>query len=59
VWQEAPTFQGPERFDFLQKIASQRMARVTALVDALAKPWTDFYVPTPIDETWYINYRLA
>jgi tagatose 1,6-diphosphate aldolase len=56
VWQEAPTLKGHERSAFLRSIAQPRMARLTALVDALAKPWTDFYLPTPVDDTWYRGY---
>lgn len=56
VWQEAPALKGHERSDFLRLTAVSRMARLTELVAALAKPWTDFYSPAPVDDTWYRNY---
>lgn len=56
VWQEAPTLSGTERSAFLREIAAPRMARVTELVDALAKPWTDFYQSAPVDDAWYAAY---
>ena len=48
---------GRDRSDFLRLTAGPRMARLTELVDALAKPWTDFYIPTPVDDTWYRSYK--
>ena len=59
VWQEAPTLQGSARTEFLTKVAAPRMARITALVDALAKPWTDFYQSAPVDDTWFTKYPEA
>jgi tagatose 1,6-diphosphate aldolase len=56
VWKEAVTLTGPERVDFLQGLARQRMARVTALCTALAHPWTDFYTSQDIDGAWYERY---
>jgi tagatose 1,6-diphosphate aldolase len=56
VWQEAPALKGQERHEFLTRVARPRMARVTALVDALAKPWSDFYSPEPVSDRWYPAY---
>lgn len=56
VWQEAPTLQGTARTEFLTKIAAPRMARITSLVDALAKPWQEYYQSAPVDETWFSQY---
>jgi tagatose-1,6-bisphosphate aldolase len=56
VWKEAVELTGSERVDFLQGLARQRMARVTALCDALARPWTDFYTSQDIDGGWYERY---
>ncbi len=56
VWKEAATLRGDERRSFLDNVARERMARITALCDALAKPWTTFYAPAPIDERWYGRY---
>jgi tagatose 1,6-diphosphate aldolase len=56
VWKEATGLNDTDRINFLEKTASSRMARVTALCDALARPWTDFYSPPSINSTWYPTY---
>ena len=56
VWQEAPALSGKARTAFLKGPASDRMARVTALVDALARPWTDYYSAPDIRPDWYEHY---
>ena len=53
VWKEAPTLQGEERTTFLRDVAQERMARITALCDALARPWTQVHTPEPVSEDWY------
>ena len=55
VWQEAVSMTGLERSEFLSQVARQRLARLTALCEALAKPYTDFYIAdAPFD--WYKTY---
>jgi tagatose-1,6-bisphosphate aldolase len=56
VWKEAPALAGEARQAFLDTTARERMARVTALCDALAKPWTEFYAAPSIDSDWYRTY---
>lgn len=53
VWNEAAALAGEARAAFLRDIARERMARVTALCDALARPWTDCYAPEPVSGEWY------
>lgn len=56
VWQEAPLLAGEARLDFLRSLALPRMQRITALCNALARPWTDFYhLPEP-PVNWYETY---
>jgi tagatose-1,6-bisphosphate aldolase len=57
VWQEAPALQSEAQAVFLHEVASERMARITALCSALARPWTDFYAPPEVDEQWYEKYH--
>jgi tagatose 1,6-diphosphate aldolase len=59
VWQEAPTLEGAARTEFLTKVAAPRMARITSLVDALGKPWQEYYQAAPVDEHWYAQYPEA
>ena len=55
VWKEAVTMNGDERIKFLRTTAQQRLARLTSLCHALARPYTDFYsADTPFD--WYKNF---
>jgi tagatose 1,6-diphosphate aldolase len=55
VWKEAVTLNGDERMKFLRITACQRIARLTSLCYALAKPYTDFYqAEAPFD--WYRSY---
>ncbi|MBN1218949.1 MAG: tagatose 1,6-diphosphate aldolase [Anaerolineae bacterium] len=56
VWKEVVELTGQERLDFLQKVAYQRMERLTALDNALARPWTEFYSAEEVDENWYERY---
>jgi tagatose 1,6-diphosphate aldolase len=54
VWQEAPKLTGEQRVKFIEQVAVPRMQRVTALCEALAKPWMDFH---PVEEPktdWYL-----
>ena len=55
VWQEAVMLTGAERNAFLRQVARPRLARLTSLCHALAKPFTDFYqAAAPLD--WYKHY---
>ncbi|MGQ0603274.1 MAG: tagatose 1,6-diphosphate aldolase [Anaerolineales bacterium] len=56
VWKEAAALTGPARKSFLRTTARERMARLTALCDALARPWTEVYTVPQVDETWHMNY---
>ncbi len=53
VWREATEVPPETRQEFLDVTARERMRRITALVDALAKPWTDFYTPPEITPEWF------
>jgi len=55
VWKEAVTMTSDARMEFLQTTARSRLSRLTSLCQALAKPYTDFYIAeAPID--WYKSY---
>jgi tagatose 1,6-diphosphate aldolase len=56
VWKEATEVSGQARLDFLNGEAKRRMQRTTALVNALARPWTDFFTAGAIGEDWYKEY---
>ena len=56
VWKEATSLAGKARTAFLSEVARERMARVTALCHALARPWTAIYAPEPVSEDWYRIY---
>jgi tagatose 1,6-diphosphate aldolase len=55
VWKEAVQMEDNERRTFLQTIGKERLARLTALSNALGRPLHDFYqAQAPFD--WYRNY---
>ena len=56
VWQEAATMDGEARRNFLGSKVVERMTRVTAICNALARPWTDFYRMEKPNPDWYKNY---
>jgi tagatose-1,6-bisphosphate aldolase len=56
VWQQAVEMCQDDRRAFLQTTARERLARLTALCGALARPWTDFYTAADIDSEWHRNY---
>ena len=58
VWQEAADLKGDQRLEFLRTTAVERMQRLTALCDALGRPWTEaFPVETSTQEDWYMQYK--
>ncbi|MHC1772390.1 MAG: tagatose 1,6-diphosphate aldolase [Flexilinea sp.] len=56
VWQEASVLSGMDRHNFLTEIAAERMSQTTNLINAIAKPWSDFYDTEIPDSQWYKNY---
>lgn len=56
IWQETIPLSKSDRVAFLQQVARRRMERMSALCDALARPWTDFYTIEPISASWYMQY---
>jgi tagatose 1,6-diphosphate aldolase len=55
VWQEAVSLNAVERLDFLRTTGRARLARLTSLCHALARPWTDSYSCEPTYD-WYKSY---
>ncbi|MGE5248950.1 MAG: tagatose 1,6-diphosphate aldolase, partial [Bacteroidota bacterium] len=55
VWKEAIMLTGEPRMEFLRTTALQRMWRLAALCDALARPYTDFYQCT-VPMNWLESY---
>jgi tagatose-1,6-bisphosphate aldolase len=56
VWKEATDLTGEARTSFLAGVARRRMERITALCNALARPWTTVYSPPTITADWYKSY---
>jgi tagatose-1,6-bisphosphate aldolase len=56
VWKEAVSLTGEARAHFLREVALSRLARLTSLCNALARPWTDFYEAPSVDAKWYASY---
>jgi tagatose-1,6-bisphosphate aldolase len=53
VWRETTELSVNERQAFLDHTAFDRMRRITALVDALARPWMEFYSPPKVEANWF------
>jgi tagatose-1,6-bisphosphate aldolase len=56
VWKEAVMLEPAERKTFLDSVATERLARLTSLCHALAKPWTAFYSPPQFGGQWFADY---
>ena len=56
VWQEAAIMDGEARRNFLHTKVVERMNRVTAICNALARSWTDFYKMKKPTTDWYRAY---
>ena len=56
VWQEAPALAGAARAAFLRDTARARMARLTAMCNALARPWHAGYAAPAVETDWYARY---
>jgi len=57
VWQEACALAGEARLAFLRGPARERLARLTALCDALARPWAEGYAAPAVESGWYAGYQ--
>lgn len=57
VWKEATTLEGDDRATFLSDVVRERMARITALCDALARPWWDIWATPAVSPRWYQAYQ--
>jgi tagatose-1,6-bisphosphate aldolase len=57
VWKEAVGLTGEARAAFLHDVARPRLVRLTALCDALARPWMEVYKTPPVDAQWYASYQ--
>lgn len=53
VWKEAIGASFSEREAFLRQQAKQRIIKLRAVCDGLARPWTSYYPPSPVSENWY------
>jgi tagatose 1,6-diphosphate aldolase len=56
IWKEAAETSGAARLDFLRTTAAERMDRVGALCDALARPWKENFQSKPVSQDWYTQY---
>lgn len=57
VWKEAIGLRERPQFEFLNTVASQRMYKLSAICNALAKPWRDFFQTDHPGPKWYLEYQ--
>jgi tagatose-1,6-bisphosphate aldolase len=56
VWKEAVELRGESRTQFLREFGVQRLTRLTALCEALGRPWTEFFEAPSLPAEWYKSY---
>jgi tagatose 1,6-diphosphate aldolase len=57
VWKEATALTDDARVHFLTTTARARMTRLTALCEALARPWTEVYEAPEVNAEWYASHQ--
>jgi tagatose 1,6-diphosphate aldolase len=56
VWKEAVGLAGEARARFLREEAARRLDLLAAIADREGRPWSEFYPPQPVPESWYRTY---
>jgi tagatose 1,6-diphosphate aldolase len=56
IWKECVGMSHAGRQEFLRTTGMDRLNRLSAIVDEHARPWTDFYEPSPVGEGWFTTY---
>jgi tagatose 1,6-diphosphate aldolase len=56
IWKECIGMNRADRQTFLKTTGVERLNRLSAIADELARPWTDFYKPQPVGEDWFTTY---
>lgn len=59
VWKEVVSLPESKQLIFLQSTAAERMARLTALCDALGTPWTHYFTMPQLNSTSFADYRKS
>lgn len=59
IWREAIALPGEARQRFLATTATDRLQRLSAIVEESARPWTDFYHPIAPVEGWFHHYPAS
>lgn len=57
IWKETATMPQEERLKFLKSTATDRAKALTEVANKYARPWTEFYVPQPVESDWYKSYE--
>jgi tagatose 1,6-diphosphate aldolase len=56
IWKECISMGWVERQTFLKTTGAERLNRLSAIAEELARPWTDFYNPQTVGEDWFTMY---
>lgn len=56
IWKECVVMTPQQRTEFLETTAVERIKRLIDVIDAHARPWTDFYAPMALGNHWYDEY---
>jgi tagatose 1,6-diphosphate aldolase len=56
IWKDCIGMSWVQRQAFLRTMGTERLNRLSAIADELARPWTEFYNPPPVGEDWFTRY---
>lgn len=57
IWKESVPMSTEERQHYLADLGVKRLKKLIEISNSFARPWTDFYQPTPSEEHWFANYN--
>lgn len=55
IWQEASDLEGAARAEFLMTVAAARLQELSALANAYARPWREWYTAKPVSKDWFFE----
>jgi tagatose 1,6-diphosphate aldolase len=58
IWKEAVEYKAQDRSNFLHDVALSRMQELEDICKTEARPWTEWYEGSSIDENWFEDYHL-
>jgi tagatose 1,6-diphosphate aldolase len=57
IWKESVPMSESDRRQYLADLGVNRLKKLIELANTYARPWTDFYQPTPARQHWFADYH--